>query len=200
MQLYTPRLTSLPLQNELRHQSPEGLIQLSRTPTTASLFLRALKNPGTFFRPIEIYGALVEMSVELPQLRLLQTNDLLDFLHPLLLWLEYCGVQTTIQVEGKSRCDTCKSATSSSSVLGGICFLPPPGGANETVSSLLSRAYRQSQNAEPCTTCGSTLEIEEVLNSPDMLTLSLPRALPDGSVLEDPGESTNSLHTHRRTK
>lgn len=137
---------------------------------------------------------MVEISVELPQLRLFQRNDLLDFLHPLLLWLEQCGVQTTIQVEEKSRCDICKSDTSSSSVLGGICFLPPPRGANETVSSLLSRAYSQSQNTGQCTTCGSTLEREEILNSPDILTLSLPRALPDGSILKDPVDPSEFLN------
>lgn len=170
---------------KLTHQPPEALTKLSATPRFAGLFLKALKNPGSHFRPTEIYLVLLELCCTVPQLRLLKTNDPLDLLDPLLLWLNECGVRTTFEVREERRCEDCTTTTCSTSSLGSVYFLPQPGNC-DTTSSLLHRAIHQSQGEGRCTACGRTAETANVANSPDVLTLYLPRLAPDGSVLREP--------------
>lgn len=173
------------VQQRLRYKSPGTLAEFSSTPTTAKMFLKALSNPGRVFSTKEIYTALLELSGEKRILRLLESNDVLDFLAPFLVWLDKCGVETSIQVDEKSRCQFCDSTSVESSCLGSICFLPPPCVESESVSSLLSRGYCKKQNEHRCSTCGSTRLVKRSFNCADVLTLYLPRRLPDGSVLQN---------------
>lgn len=181
------------VQQRLRYQSPSALAEFSTTPTTAKMFLKALSNPGRVFTTKEIYVALLELSGEKRILRLLESNDVLDFLAPFLVWLDKCGVGTSIQVEEKTRCQFCDSTSVESSCLGSVCFLPPPCVESESVSSLLSRGYCKKQNDHRCSTCGSTLLVKRSFNCADVLTLYLPRRLPDGSVLQNSVPSCETI-------
>lgn len=182
------------VQQRLRYKSPNALAEFSSTPTTARMFLKALSNPGRVFSTREIYMALFELSGERRILRLLESNDVLEFLAPFLVWLDKCGVGTGIQVDEKSRCEFCDSTTVESSRLGSICFLPPPCVTSESVSSLLSRGYCERQNEHRCSTCGSTLLVKHSFNCADVLTLYLPRRLPDGSILQNSVPSCETIH------
>lgn len=186
------------VQQRLRYRSPHGLTELSSMPTTARMFLKALNNPGRVFSTREIYTALLELSNERRILRLLECNDVLDFLDPFFLWLDKCGVGTSIRVDEKSRCEFCDSTTSGSSCLGSICFLPSPCVTNESVSSLFSRGYCERQNERHCSTCGSPLSGKFSFNYADVLTFYLPRRLPDGSVLQNSVPSSEIIHITSR--
>lgn len=182
------------VQQRLRYKSPSALTEFSSTPTTARMFLKALSNPGRVFCTREVYMALLELSGEKRILRLLESNDVLDFLAPFLVWLDKCGVGTSIQVDQKRRCQFCDSTSDESSRLGSICFLPPPCVESESVSSLLSRGYCKRQHEHRCSTCGSTLLVKHSINCADVLTLYLPRKLPDGSVLQNSVSSCETIH------
>lgn len=182
------------VQQRLRYKSPSALAEFSSTPTTARMFLNALSNPGRVFSTRETYMALLELSGEKRILRLLESNDVLDFLAPFLVWLDKCGVGTSIQVDEKSRCQFCDSTSVQSSLLGSICFLPPPCVDSESVSSLLSRGYCKKQNERRCSTCRSKLLVKHSFSRADVLTLYLPRKLPDGSVLQNSVPPCETIH------
>lgn len=182
------------VQQKLRYKSPCALAEFSTTPTTARMFLKALSNPGRVFSTREIYMALLELSCEKRILRLLESNDVIDFLAPFLVWLDKCGVGTSIQVDEKSRCQFCDSTSVESLRLGSICFLPPPCVESESVSSLLSRGFCKGPNEHRCSTCGSTLLVKHSFKCADILTLYLPRKLPDGSVLQNSVPSCETIH------
>lgn len=169
------------VQQRLRYKSPSALAEFSSTPTTARMFLKALSNPGRVFSTRELYMALLELSGEKRILRLLESNDVLEFLTPFLVWLDKCGVGTSIQVDKRSRCQFCDSTSVQSSLLGSICFLPPPCVESESVSSLLNRGYRKKQSERRCSTCNSKLLVKQSFNCAEVLTLYMPRKLPDGS-------------------
>lgn len=158
------------VQRKLRQRPSDSLIRLSRTPTFARLFLTALKNPGKHMR--DIYWSLMELSHVHHNLRLFQENDALNLLDPLLLWLENCGVHTTIQETRKTWCENCDYSGSSTSSLGTIYFLPQPCSGNKTVSSLLRGAFSQMLCMDQCPACDSNIEKGNFWNSPDILAIS----------------------------
>lgn len=158
------------VQHKLRHRPSDSLIRLSSTPTFARLFLTALKNPGRHVR--DIYWSLMELSDVHSNLHLFQENEAHDLLYPLLVWLENCGVQTTIQETRKMWCENCECSRSSSSTLGRIHFLPQPHDGNKTVSSLLGSAFSQSLCMDDCPACESNIERGVFWNSPDILAIS----------------------------
>lgn len=158
------------VRDKLMLQPPQSLIQKSITPTFAGLFLTALKHPGRSFHPQEILCPLTELSDTVPELHILQNNDPLDLLYPLLDWFSECGVKTTFQAKEEIRCAECKLTTSRASNFGNICILPQQG-KNDSVFSLLQLAMDEDQGKGVCAACGWQAETEKVWNDPDILTL-----------------------------
>lgn len=174
------------VQEKLAHLPPESLTALSPTPAFAELFLTALNNPGKTFTSGEIFGVLSELSKKVPSLRLFQNNDLYDLMDLLLCWLNQCGVQTAIQVNEVSRCEQCKFATSSTSTLGSMYFLPLLGKHANTIFSLLMHDIHQIRGPGQCEACGSTVQTEQAWICPDVLALYLSRAAANDSILREP--------------
>lgn len=78
------------IQDKLQQQTPPALIQHSNTPKFASLFLKALKNPGKQFN--DIYEALLDLTTMLPNSN--EPKTLFCFLDNFLVWLEKCGLHS----------------------------------------------------------------------------------------------------------
>ncbi len=169
------------VQKKMTQQPLESLMELSTTPMFASLFLSALDDPGKQIRKNKMLKTLKELSAEIPSIHLNQSNDAVDLLDPLLLWLDKCGAATSIKVEERGSCKGCKATISSISSLGSICSLSRQG-ENDSVAALLKDAFSPSQNSGECSACGSTLQREHVWNSPDILTVHLPQTVVNGSV------------------
>lgn len=142
-------------------------------PKLAKLFQTALQNPGKYFSSTEIVPALEELSVAIPSLRLCQERDIFDFLEPLLLILNKCGVETTLHVQKVFSCVKCQYNGNSTMPLANVFFLPSPG-KYDTTSYLFGRVLNAVYGKEECNECNVSLVNEVSLRCPDVITLYLP--------------------------
>lgn len=143
------------------------------TPKLGKLFLTALSNPGRFFSPGELFAVLKELNEAIPYLRLGESNDILDFLQPLLGWLEECGVKTMIQMNEVFQCETC-GFTSSDTSHSSIHYLSSPNWG-DSISSLLLSSLNECSGHGQCEKCGRVVRKILTVDFPDILTLHLPR-------------------------
>ncbi|KAG7518115.1 Integrin alpha-6 CD49 antigen-like family member F VLA-6 [Solea senegalensis] len=143
------------------------------TPTFGELFLTALAHPGRFFSQREVYMVLQELNDAIPYLRLGQDNDVLDFLQPLLVWLEGCGVKTMIKMDENLLCKQC-GFTSTDITNTSIYFLSPPFWG-DSIASLLQSSLNGSAGLARCEKCDRIDQKISNISFPDVLTLHLPR-------------------------
>lgn len=164
------------IQEKLKQQTPMALIQHSKTPKFANLFLTALKNPGKQFA--DINEALLDLSIILPNSN--EPKIVFCFLDHLLVWLEKCGLPTSALITKTMTCKSCGISKSCRLNLGRIIELPQPTSPNQTTYFLLQSTFSKSHWTQNCTSCNSSIEITINWNPLDILILHLPED--NGSV------------------
>lgn len=120
------------IQDNLQQQTPPALIKHSNTPKFASLFLKALKNPGKQFS--DICDALLDLRTILPNSN--EPKTLFCFLDNFLVWLEKCGIDMAVRKTKTITCESCKFSNACKSNLGLIVELPRPTSPNQSTYSL----------------------------------------------------------------
>lgn len=158
------------IQDKLQQQTPTALTKHSNTPKFASLFLKALRNPGKQFN--DIYEALLDLRTILPSSN--EPKTLFCFLDHLLVWFEKCGLHTTVIKTKTITCESCKFSNSCKSNLGRIIELPRPTSPNQSTYSLLKSTFSKSHWIQKCAICKSNIEGQMVWNALDILILHLP--------------------------
>lgn len=158
------------IQDKLQQQAPAALIKHSNTPKFASLFLKALKNPGKQFN--DIYEALLDLRTILPNSN--EPKTLFCFLDHVLVWFEKCGLHTTVIKTKTITCESCKFSNSYKSNLGRIIELPLPLSPNQSTYSLLKSTFSKSHWIQKCAICKTNIEGQVVWNALDILILHLP--------------------------
>lgn len=158
------------IKDKLQQQTPTVIRKYSNMPKFASLFLKALKNPGKQFN--DIYEALLDLRAILPNSN--EPKTLFCFLDHLLVWFEKCGLHTTVIKTKTITCEICKFSNSCKSNLGRIIELPRPTSPNQSTYSLLKSTFTKSHWIQKCAICKSNTEEHMVWNALDVLILHLP--------------------------
>ena len=114
--------TEMKAKNELR----ELCEALSATPAFRRFFLTALFKPGRRFSPEEILPVIKEISTKIPSQFLKKQSNASYLLGYAMLWVNVCGIQSTMVVNKVTQCDNCQFREETMADLGPFCVLPPP--------------------------------------------------------------------------